>query len=160
MLTSHVIPQIISAQQLPRSRNSSGQEIIESSIVDPFVEVTLHIPDWTTSPFLPSSQSYKYKSEMDAVNPMSSTSTARRVSLQTRVIKNNGFNPVWHESLSIPFDCVGGPDGGMQNLIFVEFAVRQEGSDEDDDPIAIYCAPLGTVELGVPFPLARSLADY
>ncbi len=88
---------------------------------------------------------------MDAASPMSSTSTARRVSSRTRVIKNNGFNPVWNERLSIPFDCVGGPEGGMRNLIFVEFAVRQEGSDDDDDPIAVYCAPLGTVELGVCF---------
>lgn len=88
---------------------------------------------------------------MDAANPMSSTSTSRRVSLRTRVVKNNGFNPVWQESLSIPFDCVGGPEGEMQNLIFVEFAVRQEGSDDDDDPIAVYCAPLGTVALGVSF---------
>jgi phosphatidylinositol phospholipase C delta len=157
MLTYHVILQIISAQQLPRSRDSSGQEVIESSIVDPFVEVTLHIPDWTASPFLPGSQAYKYKPEIDAVNPVSSTSTARRVSLRTRVTKNNGFNPVWQESLSIPFDCVGGPEGGMQNLIFVEFAIRQEGNDDDDDPIAVYCAPLGTVELGVSFSLSRSL---
>lgn len=73
------------------------------------------------------------------------------MSLETRVIKNNGFNPVWQEKLSIPFDCVGGPEGGMRNLIFVEFAVRQEGNSDDDEPIAIYCAPLGTVEFGTLF---------
>lgn len=73
---------------------------------------------------------------------------ARSVSLKTQVVKNNGFNPVWQETLSIPFDCVGGPDGGMQNLVFVEVVVRQEGTDNGDDPIAIFCAPLGTVELG------------
>lgn len=91
---------------------------------------------------------------------MGSASTARRVTQRTRVVKNNGFNPVWQESLSIPFDCVGGSEGGMQNLIFIEFAIRQEGSDDDDDPIAIYCAPLGTMELGVSFiPLSRPLVN-
>ncbi|KAF9444538.1 1-phosphatidylinositol-4,5-bisphosphate phosphodiesterase 1 [Macrolepiota fuliginosa MF-IS2] len=146
---------IISAQQLPRPRDSSGEEIITTSIVDPYVEVTLFIPDWTTSPFLPSSHSYKYKPATDAAHPKVSspstpsvTSSARQVSVKTSVIKNNGFNPVWQEELIIPFDCIGGPDGGMRNLIFAEFAVRKEGDSDDDDPIAIYCAPLGTVELG------------
>ncbi|KXN88962.1 1-phosphatidylinositol 4,5-bisphosphate phosphodiesterase 1 [Leucoagaricus sp. SymC.cos] len=142
---------IISAQQLPRLRDSSGQEVIEDSIVDPYVEVNLHIPDWTTSPFLPSSsKSSEYQSATDAntAAPTRKTSAARRVSYKTKVIKNNGFNPTWQENLSIPFDCVGGPDGGMLNLIFVEVAVRQEGEGGEKEPIAIYCAPLGTVEPG------------
>ena len=37
---------IISAQQLPRSRDASGLEVLDKGIVDPYVEVTLYIPDW------------------------------------------------------------------------------------------------------------------
>lgn len=55
---------------------------------------------------------------------------------------------MWQEKLSIPFDCVGGPDGGMNNLIFVEIAVRQSGSDDDEEPIAVFCSPLGTFQSG------------
>lgn len=44
---------VISAQQLPRPKDSQGREIIDKSIIDPFVEVSIHIPDWTHSPFLP-----------------------------------------------------------------------------------------------------------
>ncbi|KJA13424.1 hypothetical protein HYPSUDRAFT_209563 [Hypholoma sublateritium FD-334 SS-4] len=70
---------IISAQQLACLQDSRGQEIIEESVVDPYVEVYLHIPDWSHSPFLP----------------------------ETPVVKNNGFNLVWKEELCLPFDCVG-----------------------------------------------------
>ncbi|KAF8799792.1 PLC-like phosphodiesterase [Phlegmacium glaucopus] len=37
---------IISAQQLPRPRDASGLEVLDKAIVDPYVEVTLYIPDW------------------------------------------------------------------------------------------------------------------
>ena len=37
---------IISAQQLPRPRDASGLEVVDKSIVDPYVEVTLYVPDW------------------------------------------------------------------------------------------------------------------
>ncbi|TFK31912.1 1-phosphatidylinositol-4,5-bisphosphate phosphodiesterase 1 [Crucibulum laeve] len=137
---------IISAQQLPRLRDSRGEEIIEKSIVDPFVEVSLHIPDWTHSPFLPESATAagaKYYPSTDATT--TSATSARTVSFSTKVIKNNGFNPVWQEELCLPFDCVG----DMKELIFVEFAVRQNGKDDDDDePIALYCTPLGCLERG------------
>ncbi|CAA7263436.1 unnamed protein product [Cyclocybe aegerita] len=137
---------IISAQQLPRLRDSKGQEIIEKSIVDPFVEVSLHIPDWTHSPFLPDSATAagaKYSPSTNATT--TSVSSARTVSLRTSVIKDNGFNPVWQQELCIPFDCVG----DMMDVIFVEFAVRQNGKDDDDDePIGAYCIPLGCLEQG------------
>ncbi|KAF9001131.1 PLC-like phosphodiesterase [Cyathus striatus] len=139
---------IISAQQLPRLRDSTGQEIVEKSIVDPFVEVSLHIPDWTHSPFLPSAQTtsssdVKYSPPKDA--SATQATQARTVAVKTRVIKNNGFNPVWEEEFMVPFDCVG----GMRELIFVEFKVCQEGKDDDDDvPIGSYCAPLGSLESG------------
>lgn len=45
------VVQIISAQQLPRAKDKDGREILTKHIVDPFVEVSLLIPDWTHSPF-------------------------------------------------------------------------------------------------------------
>jgi phosphatidylinositol phospholipase C delta len=68
---------------------------------------------------------------------------ARSISRKTRVVKNNGFNPVWQEKFSLPFDCVG----DMQDLIFVKFAVRQEDGD-DGEPLAVYCASLGSLQHG------------
>ena len=70
------------------------------------------------------------------------------------MIKNNGFNPTWQEELCLPFDCVG----DMKELIFVEFAVRQKGKDDDDDrPLAMYCIPLGCLEQGEYCPIVCSI---
>ncbi|KAF8876845.1 1-phosphatidylinositol-4,5-bisphosphate phosphodiesterase 1 [Infundibulicybe gibba] len=135
---------IISAQQLPRPKDSNGQEIIEKSIVDPFVEVSLHIPDWTHSPFIPEASKLSgaiYLPPTDATR--TSATSARTITLRTGVIKNNGFNPAWHQELCLPYDCVG----GMTELIFVKFAVRQDGKD-GDDPLAVYCIPLSCLEHG------------
>lgn len=135
---------IISAQQLPRLRNSTGQEIIEKSIIDPFVEVSLHIPDWSHSPFLPDSAKEagaKYSPPTDATS--TKATSGRTVSFRTRPIKDNGFNPEWQEELCLPFDCIG----DMRDLIFVEFAVRQHGKDEGE-PLGMYCVPLGSLEHG------------
>lgn len=121
---------IISAQQLPRPRDASGREIVNKSIVDPFVEVTLHVPDWAHSvPAAP----------LTGGMGSSSASTAM---YKTSVVKNNGFNPVWEEKLHIPFTCVG----DMKDLIFVSFAVRQTDVDE---PLALFCASLGSLQLGM-----------
>ena len=111
--------------------------------MDPFVEISLHIPDWSHSPFLPESATAagaKYSPSTDATT--TSVSSARTVSFKTEVIKNNGFNPVWQEELCLPFDCVG----NMMDLIFVEFAVRQE--KDDGEPLGVYCVPLGCLEQG------------
>ena len=59
-------------------------------------------------------------------------------------MKNNGFNPVWDEGLSLPFDCVG----DMLDLIFVRFAVKQEDK-ADGEPLAVYCTSLGSLEHGM-----------
>lgn len=107
--------------------------------------MSLHIPDWTHSPFLPDeakAAGAKYQPSTDATT--TTVSSARTVSVKTRVIKNNGFNPVWQEELCVPFDCIG----DMKELIFVEFKVRQEGKDDDDEPLGIYCAPLGCLQSG------------
>ena len=51
--------------------------------------------------------------------------------------------PVWEQHLSIPFDVVG----DMHELVFVRFAVKQEGM-VDEEPLAVYCASLGSLNMG------------
>ncbi|KAG8903572.1 Phospholipase C [Tulasnella sp. 403] len=140
---------IVSAQQLPRPKDSRGHEIVNRSILDPFVEVSLHIPDWTSAPFLPTgveSNQVAYSPATSATKTDSLTtgasSSARTISLRTSVIKNNGFNPVWNQRVSIPFDLVG----GMKDLVFVRFDVREKGEDEEH-PIGVFCASLGSLKM-------------
>ncbi|KAK7056256.1 hypothetical protein VNI00_002808 [Paramarasmius palmivorus] len=147
---------ILSAQQLPRPRDALGHEIIDKTVLNPYVEVSLHIPVWSQSPFLPSetSQGVDYNPPTDASKTQATS--ARTVTFKTKIVKNNGFNPVWQEELELPFDCVG----GMTELIFVRFAVRQEGDDDDDEPLAVYCAPLGSLKHGeMSFPLGKCRAN-
>ncbi|KAF7370798.1 Phosphoinositide phospholipase C [Mycena sanguinolenta] len=113
---------IISAQQLPRPTHSSGKEVTEKSIVDPYVEVT-HIP--------PSD------------NSGGEGTSARKISFATPAVKNNGFNPMWQEELCLPFDCLG----GMQELIFVEFTVKQD-KRPDLEPLARHISPLASLQRG------------
>lgn len=144
--TNHCLKvRVISAQQLPRPRDSQGREIFDKlfdkGIVDPYVEVSLLVPDWTHSPFLPSESDANYT---PASGPqVGGATSARVVSNKTKVIKNNGFNPVWDESFSLPFDCVG----DMRDLVFLKFAVRVEGQD-NDEPLAQYITPLGCLRQG------------
>ncbi|KAF9558976.1 PLC-like phosphodiesterase [Agrocybe pediades] len=165
---------IISAQQLPRPKDASGHEVPEKSIVDPFVEVTLYIPDWpvlakdkekekdkdnsvakdvvlgAVRPTTPTTVAVAAAASVASLLPVpipiipGPTSTAARaVSSRTSVVKKNGFNPIWEEDLRIPFDCVG----DMMDLIFVRFVVRQEDK-ETDEPLAVYCASLGSLQRG------------
>lgn len=128
---------VISAQQLPRPKDSLGHEIMDKSMVDPYVEVSIHVPDWAHASNDQSSSSSATPS------PSSTGSTGRLLSRRTNSVKNNGFNPVWQEVLSLPFDCVG----DMFDLIFVRFAVRRDG-DNDEEPIAVYCVSLGSLAMG------------
>ncbi|KAJ7180437.1 1-phosphatidylinositol-4,5-bisphosphate phosphodiesterase 1 [Mycena filopes] len=132
---------IISAQQLPRPKDSSGKEIIGKSIVDPFVEVVLHIPSWSESPFLPDDKGYAHIPPSDATG--GSGTSARTISFSTGPVKNNGFNPLWNEETCLPFDLVG----SMKELIFVEFIVKQDKKREAD-PLASYIAPLSSLKHG------------
>ncbi|KAJ7460554.1 1-phosphatidylinositol-4,5-bisphosphate phosphodiesterase 1 [Mycena latifolia] len=132
---------IISAQQLPRPRDSSGNEIVEKSIVDPYIEVALHIPAWSHSPFLPDNKNYDHVPPSDASG--GSATSARTISYCTGAVHNNGFNPMWQEELCLPFDCIG----GMKELIFVEFSVKQE-KKPDYAPLASYIAPLSSLQQG------------
>ncbi|KAI0030151.1 1-phosphatidylinositol-4,5-bisphosphate phosphodiesterase 1 [Vararia minispora EC-137] len=128
---------IVSAQQLPRPKSKDGRKILDKAIMDPLVEVSVHVPDWmhSSSP-VPGAGTPQ---ELAA----SVTSPARTVSGRTTTVKNNGFNPVWEEELSLPFDVIG----GMRDLVFVRFAVREAGRD-DDEPLAVYCASLGSLREG------------
>ncbi|GJJ14667.1 hypothetical protein Clacol_008933 [Clathrus columnatus] len=159
---------IISAQQLPRARDKEGREVLNKHIVDPYVEISLFIPDWTHSPFQHGehhihfphlhhdpSRSASAPVQSSIGSPLSpsslappttiiSSSSARTVIARTGVVKNNGFNPVWEESLSLPFDCVG----GMHELVFVKITVKQENGGDDDTPIAVYCSSLGSLQQG------------
>ncbi|KAG6836608.1 hypothetical protein H0H93_006158 [Arthromyces matolae] len=125
----HFDVSIISAQQLPRPKDSLGREIPEKGTVDPFVEVSIHVPDWPST---------------TGVGMLSTTPTpARAHAYRTGVVKGNGFNPVWEEKLRIPFECVG----DMRDLIFVRFVVRAN-EKEDVEPLAVYCASLGSLGMG------------
>ena len=145
--TKHCLKvRVISAQQLPRPRDSSSRDILsgifDKGIIDPYVEVSLLVPDWTHSPFLPSESDAKYT---PASGPqVGGATSARVVSNKTKVIRNNGFNPVWDEVFSLPFDCVG----DMKDLVFLKFAVRVEGQD-NDEPLAQYVIPLGCLRQGM-----------
>lgn len=118
---------IISAQQLPKPRDaSSGLQVLDKGIVDPYVEVTLYIPDWPVHHVVS-----KKKKTMDGEGPSSSSEpllepmgmttttssmAARSVTSRTSVVKKNGFNPVWEEKLCVMFDCVG----DMMDLILLD----------------------------------------
>ncbi|KAG8738046.1 Phospholipase C [Ceratobasidium sp. 414] len=139
---------VISAQQVPRRRDEVGREIIKDEIMDPLVEVSLHVPDWPTAPTQdPSSPPGKSAGgtsgkKAESSSKKSDAKSLERRTYRTTAVKNNGFNPVWEESVSIPFTCVG----DMWDLVFVKFAVMDD--DDDDDPLALYCASLGSLRQG------------
>ena len=165
---------VISAQQLPRPKNASGHEVPERAIVDPYVEVTLYVPDWPLvgdaklkdkekdkvaapgrtldEPPHPTSAAAAAHAAATTLLPIAVPGTAasgssslpgHAISARTSVVRKNGWNPFWAEKLRIPFSCVG----DMLDLIFVRFVVRQEGA-EAEEPLAVYCASLGSLQHG------------
>ena len=146
---------IISAQQLPRPRDALGREMADKAIIDPYVEVTLYIPDWPIKPETKQKSRSKSRDRGRPAGPPPMPSTpstsvngttsipGHALSARTSVVKKNGFNPVWEEKLIIPFECVG----DMMDLIFVRFVVRQEDKDAEE-PLAVYCASLGSLQHG------------
>jgi phosphatidylinositol phospholipase C delta len=117
--------QVISAQQLPLPKDAHGREIIDKSAIDRYVEVSVHFPDWGIFSLPPVSTS------------------ALQVSDRTSTVKNNGFNPVWDETLSLPFEVLG----DMRELVFVRFAVREDGDDENE-ALAVHCVSLACLREG------------
>ena len=116
---------MISGQQLPLPKDAHGREIIDKSALDPYVEVSLHLPDWGLYSSPPT------------------TASRTQLSCRTGGVKNNGFNPVWEETLSLPFEVVG----DMRELVFLRFAVRQDGDDERE-PLAVHCVSLACLREG------------
>lgn len=136
----HLDVTVISAQQLPRPKNAMGREKVDKSTIDPFVEVSLHIPDWTQ----PRSNDPQPLGSIPFTQSSNATLiSARTLTYRTGIVKNNGFNPVWQHTIRFQFDCVG----GMKDLIFLRFAVKAEDK-EDEEPLASYCASLGNSHEG------------
>ncbi|KXN88958.1 1-phosphatidylinositol 4,5-bisphosphate phosphodiesterase delta-4, partial [Leucoagaricus sp. SymC.cos] len=130
---------IIPAQQLPRVKikDGSGHEVLEGRSVDSYVEVSLHVPEWTycvsptllsTSTFVPSTSTISNTTRTpQPETPLQFTTTSPEMhTLRTHTIKNNGFNPIWNQTLSIPFDAPTQP--GMLDLMFLRLLVEQESS--------------------------------
>ncbi|KAH0840350.1 PLC-like phosphodiesterase [Lanmaoa asiatica] len=134
---------VISAQQLPRPKDTMGHEVMDKH-VDPYVEVSVHTPDWShpssSSSFLSPSTSSVSSASLSTshVHAHRSVTTTR-----TSSVKNNGFNPVWQEALRLPFECVG----DMRDLVFVRFTIQRDG-EPDSEPIAVYCISLGSLGMG------------
>jgi len=118
---------VISAQQLPLLKDANGREIVDKPALNPYVEVSVHLPDWGL-----------YSS------PPASTTSALQVSNRTSTVKNNGFNPVWEETISLPFLVLG----DMRELVFVRFAVREDRDDENE-ALAVHCVSLACLREGV-----------
>ncbi|KAG6808064.1 hypothetical protein H0H93_000625, partial [Arthromyces matolae] len=130
---------------LPRLRNDWGEEVVQKSIVDPLVQVNLHIPDWTHPPFALKTGSTP--SLATTLPPEEPVAPSRVITARTSAVQNNGFNPIWRETLKLPFDVVGGKE--MLDLVFLEILVLEDDYDEkDDEPIAVYCTPLSCIEKG------------
>jgi phosphatidylinositol phospholipase C delta len=191
---------IISAQQLPRVKvkDGSGHEVLGvdkdvscedgkgdkekekdgggKNSVDPYVEVSLHVPEWThcISPGLPphASASASPLPQQEPELPLRFTTSKPKVhTSRTSGIKNNGFNPIWNHTLRIPFDCISQP--GMMELIFVRFIVKHDSSggsgnatattttanattssgsgaykEDSAEPLALCCVSLGELQQG------------
>ncbi|KAG8866054.1 Phospholipase C [Serendipita sp. 405] len=156
---------VISAQQIPRPRNKDGREIVSKSTMDPYVQVSVYVPDWPGSPNRPGApgmNSYQNSTSPPKASPLrrdqtdatvkplrgyvlqSASTPAEVVKGQTGIVKNNGFNPIWNDQLQLPFDV----SGEMLDLVFIRFAVYTEGDNEDATPLAMYCISLGTLNQG------------
>ena len=122
-----LIVQVISAQQLPLLKDANGHEIVDKPALNPYVEVSVHFPDWGL-----------YSS------PPSSSTAGLQVSNRTSMVKSNGFNPIWEETLSLPFHVLG----DMRELVFVRFAVREDG-DDDNETLAVHCVSLACLREGM-----------
>jgi len=127
---------VISGQKLPVSANT----------VNLYVEVSLHLPDWS---HLSSLGASLQRGDSSAPSPVIATS-ASLASLQsssverTSSVRNNWFNPQWDETLLLPFEVVG----DMKELVFVKIAVKNETSGTADSTCGVWCASLGAISEG------------
>ncbi|XP_075906623.1 1-phosphatidylinositol 4,5-bisphosphate phosphodiesterase delta-1a isoform X1 [Nelusetta ayraudi] len=66
--------------------------------------------------------------------------TADNASKETHYIENNGFNPMWNESLQF--------DVHVPELVMVRFVVEDYDSTSQNDLVGHYCLPLTSVQNG------------
>ena len=69
----------------------------------------------------------------------------REIKMRTKTVRNNGFNPLWNEELSLPFDVFG---EGMKDTVFVRFMVKDDNNMDKDDFVGGHCVSLGSMEMG------------
>ncbi|KZO94741.1 PLC-like phosphodiesterase [Calocera viscosa TUFC12733] len=126
---------IISAQQLPRHGDETRLGKHEGkSVMEPFVEVSVHAPDWPTN-LIETSFSRP---------PSNGPGTGKTQTARTAVVHDNGFNPVWETRLSFTVECVG----GMRDVVFIAFAVRELADSDDNAPLAVYVTSLANLQPG------------
>lgn len=165
---------VISAQQLPRPKDALRHEVPEKAIVDPYVEVTLYVPDWPVVVDAKSKSKEKGKERIVAgssrapndgpPSPIYTSATAAAL-LPIPLSGATGSGPA-----SVPGRAISARTsvvrkngwnpvwqeklripfdcvGDMMDLIFIRFVVRQEGA-QGVEPLAVYCASLGSLQHG------------
>lgn len=101
---------IISGWQLPKVVEKENQKPGQGEVIDPYIKVS--------------------------INGIASD----RKSVKTKVVKNNGFNPVWDASFKIPIS--------NQDLATVTFVVSDADLVSADDFVAQYSLPLYCIRDG------------
>lgn len=168
---------VISAQQLPRPRDENGREIMDKSIIDPFVQVFVHVPDWV-NPAASLNGTLNTSTSNGSANTngggggvLSRKNTDQEyVSSPTEMVSRNSSDsqivPTQPARIlstktgvvkSNGFNPVWEEKlsitfdvvGDMTDLVFVRFNVRDEGDDEESRPIAVYCSSVGSLRQGM-----------
>ncbi|KAF7325855.1 Phosphoinositide phospholipase C [Mycena kentingensis (nom. inval.)] len=135
---------VLSAQQLPLSSGKRNVFV--------FVEVSLHVPDWTGFQVLqtpPAEQpNLLLRPPSSPPSPPLSLPTTTAVYRTSSKMILDGTDPMWQEKVRIPFTVVG----EMMDLVFLRVAVRATiaGADggEDEAVLASYCAPISCLRRG------------
>ena len=108
----------------------------DEPLVDPYVEVTLFVPPWP-SPAVDTAETSGSHLGATGLHAFS-LSSSRVITSRTTPVMKNGFNPVWEETLTMPFESMGGDD--MLDLVFVRFLVRNAGipssGSSSGDPVS------------------------
>ncbi|KAH9030092.1 PLC-like phosphodiesterase [Lactarius hengduanensis] len=125
MRTRHYLDiTVISAQQLPLPKDAHGREIIDKSALDPYVEVSLPLPDWGLYSAPPTSSS---RNKCPIARAGSRTTGSTRCGRKRSAFRSRSSD--------------------MRELVFVRFAVRQDGDDERE-ALAVHCVSLACLREG------------
>ena len=109
---------------------------------DPFVEVSLYVPDCAAI----SSALFASSTPSAPPSPSNNNSLMPTTTLRTSVVKNNSFNPVWDETLVLKFEILG----DMMDLAFVRFEVRDRelSGGGEGGCMGVFCAALASMREG------------